>query len=153
MRALQNVINIGLPFFGVGIILSAMVTMGEFPWSQVALVVLGVVLIQLGVWRAAHRLMPRGRQYLSLRAEVDVFLGFIRQLNTAALMLKEDDSPANRLGFEIVQGRMRQAVTRMAELAGKTEAEIAAERKISAKPATSDRTEPSESPKQTVTVP
>ncbi len=153
MRRLRNVIDTCLPFVGIAVILSAMVSLRESPKLQIAVVGLGMVLIQLGIWRAAHRLMPNGRQYLSLRAEVDLFLGLVRQLNTAALTLKEDDSPANQLAFEIVQGRMKQAVPRMAELAGKTEAEIAAERKISAKPATSDRTEPSESPEQTVTVP
>lgn len=153
MRSLQNVINIGLPFVGIGIILSAMVTMREFPWIQVALVVLGTVSIQLGVWKAAHRLMPKGRQYLSLRAEVDQFVELIRQLNIAALAVKEDDSPQNRLDFDIVQGRMRQAVTRMAEVAGKTDAEIAAEKKISAKTDAPGHTEPSESPEQTVTIP
>ena len=153
MRRLRNIIDICLPFVGIAVILSAMVLLRESLELQIAVVGLGMVLIQLGIWKAAHRLMPSGRQYLALRAEVDVFLGYIRQLNTAALALKEDDSPANQLAFEIVQGRMKQAVPRMAELAGKTDAEIAAEREISAKPGTPDRTAPSESPEETVTVP
>ena len=153
MRALRNVIDISLPFVGVGVIVGAMVTMRESLWSQVALVGLGVLLIQLGIWKTAHQLMPNGRQYLTLRAEVDQFVGFIRELNTAALAVREDDSPQNRLAFEIVQGRMRQAVARMAAVAGKTDAEIAAERKISAKTDASGQTEPSESPEQTVTIP
>ena len=92
-------------------------------------------------------------QDLDHRAEVDQFVGLIRQLNTAALVVKEDDSPQNRLDFDIVQGRMKQSVQLMAEVAGKTDDEIDAEKKISAKTDAPGQTEPAESPEQTVTIP
>ena len=145
MRTLRNIIDTCLPFVGIAVILTAMVSLRESPRLQIALVGLGMVLIELGVWKAAHQLMPSGRRYLALRAEGDLFMGLIRDLNTAALVVKEDDSAENRLAFEKVRGEMHQAVERMADVAGKTDAEIAAEREISGEAVASGRTEPSAS--------
>ena len=153
MRTLRNVIDISLPFVGIAVILGAMVLLRESPRLQIALVGLGMVLIELGVWKAAHRLLPNGRCYLALRVEGAQFLGLVRQLNTAALAVKEDDSPENHLAFENVRDEMRQAVERMADVAGKTDAEIAADSQISGKAGTPGRAEPSESLEGTVTVP
>ena len=153
MRALRNVIDIGLPFIGVAIILGAMISMRESPRSQVALVGLGMVLIQLGVWKTAHRILPDRRRFLALRNEVDQFMKLVRQLNKVGLAVKEDNSPENRLALENVQATMQQSVQHMAEVAGKTDAEIAAERQSSARASAPVGTEPSKSPEDPVTVP
>ena len=92
---------------------------------QLAIVGLGMVVLELGVWKAAHRILPTGRRYLALRAENDLFVQLVRQLNTAALAKKQNDSQAHKQVFEEVRDAMRQSVERMAEVAGKTNAELA----------------------------
>ncbi len=142
MRTLRNIIDISFPFVGIAVIMGAMVFVRESPRLQIAFVGLGMVLIELGVWKAAHRILPNKRRYLALRVEGDLFIGLLRQLNTAARAVKEDDSPENCLAFENVRDEMRQAVERMASVAGKTDAEIAADSQISGKAGAPGRTEP-----------
>ena len=69
--------------------------------------------------------MPTGRRYLALRAESDLFLQLVRQLNTAALAVKQNGSGAHEHAFQEVRNAMRQSVERMAEVAGKTNDELA----------------------------
>lgn len=52
---------------------------------QAAIVVLGLLLIVLGVWRQASRVLPDRRIYGKLRAEVDRFLEIVSELNTHAV--------------------------------------------------------------------
>ncbi len=127
MRTLRKVIDIGLPLLGVAVILSAVLVVKDNLRIQIALVGLGMVLIEVGVWKAAHKLLPDDRKYLALRTEGDLFVKLIRQLNAAALAMKESDSPEYRQAFEEVRDAMQQAVERMADVAGKTNAELASE--------------------------
>jgi hypothetical protein len=126
LRLLRQSLDTGLPILGVVIILSAVLFVPELR-SQVALVVLGMLLMEVGVWKLAHHVLPSERQYLALRCETDLFLTLVRQLNAAALMVKAHDSPAHRQAFEEVHHAMQEAVERLVAVAGKTEAELAAE--------------------------
>ncbi len=125
MRTLRKTIDIGLPLVGVAVILAAVLFVRDDLRIQLAIVGLGMVVLELGVWKAAHRILPTGRRYLALRAESDLFVQLVRQLNTAALAKKQNDSQAHKQVFEEVRDAMRQSVERMAEVAGKTNAELA----------------------------
>ncbi|MEE9595514.1 MAG: hypothetical protein V3V96_01935 [Acidiferrobacterales bacterium] len=120
MRTLRKSIDIGLPLLGVAVILVAVLFARGDLRLQLAIVGVGMVLLELGVWKAAHRILPTGRRYLALRVESDLFMQLVRQLNTAALAKKQNGSQA----FEEVRDAMRQSVERMAEVAGKTNAEL-----------------------------
>ncbi len=85
MRLLRQLVDISLPLLGVAIILGSVLFVREALTTQIAFVGLGMVLIELGVWKAAHRLLPSERKYNALRAEGDRFLGLMRKLNQAAL--------------------------------------------------------------------
>lgn len=124
MRALRKSIDIGLPLVGVAIILAAVLFVRDDLRIQLAIIGLGMVVLELGVWKAAHRVLPTGRRYLALRAESDLFLQLVRQLNTAALARKQSNSQAHRQAFGEVQDAMRQSVERMGEVAGKTDTEL-----------------------------
>jgi hypothetical protein len=126
LRILRQVLDPGLLALGVVVILSAVFFVRELR-GQVAIVLLGILLIEVGVWKLAHPLLPSERRYLALRCEVDLFVTLVRQLNTAALMVKANDSPAHRHEFEEVQQAMRQTVERIFAVAGKTDAELASE--------------------------
>ena len=112
---------------GILIILGAVLFSQELR-TQILVTTCGIVLMEVGVWRLAQRLLPSERQYNALRAEVDRFLQLVRHLNTAALARKAHDTPETHQAFAQVYQEMQQAVARMATLAGKTDAELAAEK-------------------------
>ena len=112
---------------GMLVILGA-VLFGQELRTQIVVTTFGMVLMEVGVWRLAQRLLPSERQYLALRAEVDRFLWLVRHLNAAALARKAHDAPETHQAFAHVYQEMQYAVARMAMLAGKTDAELAAEK-------------------------
>ncbi len=125
LRTLRKTIDIGLPLVGVAVILASVLFVRDDLRIQLAIVGLGMVVLELGVWKAAHRILPTKRRYLGLRAETDAFVQLVRQLNTAALAVKQNDSQSHKQAFEEVRDAMRQSVERMAAVAGKTNAELA----------------------------
>jgi hypothetical protein len=112
---------------GILVILGAVLFSQELR-TQIMITTCGIVLMEVGVWRLAQRLLPSERQYNALRAEVDRFLQLVRHLNTVALARKAHDAPETHQAFTQVYQEMQQAVARMATLAGKTDAELAAEK-------------------------
>jgi len=130
LRTLRKVIDISLPFAGVAVVLAAVLFIRDDLRMQIAVVGLGMLLIEVGVWKGAHRLLPSERKYLALRTEGDLFMKLLRQLNAAALVLRENESPERHQAFEEVRDAMRQAVERMAHVAGKTDAELASEQEV-----------------------
>jgi len=112
---------------GILVILGAVLFSQELR-TQILVTTCGIVLMEVGVWRLAQRLLPSERQYHALRVEVDRFLQLVRHLNTAALARKAHDAPETHQAFAQVYQEMQQAVARMATLAGKTDAELAAEK-------------------------
>jgi hypothetical protein len=104
------------------------VLFGQELRTQIVVTTLGMVLMEVGVWRLAQRLLPSERQYLALRAEVDRFLQLVRHLNAAALARKAHDTPETHQAFAHVYQEMQHAVAQMAMLGGKTDAELAAEK-------------------------
>lgn len=132
MRILRKFIDIAVPLTGVGVILGAVLFLRGDLRVQIAVVGLGMLLIEVGVWKIPHQLLPTGRRYLALRTEVDQFLHLVRQLNTAAVALRKDDSPEHRRVLQEVPDAMRQTVERMVHVAGKTADELATEREVPA---------------------
>ena len=112
---------------GILVILGA-VLFGQELHTQIVVTTCGIVLMEVGVWRLAQRLLPSERQYHALRAEVDRFLQLVRHLNAAALARKAHDTPETHQAFAHVYQEMQQAVAQMAMLAGKTDAELAVEK-------------------------
>ncbi len=126
----RHAIDTGLPFVGVLVILSAVLFVRGLR-VQTPIVVLGILMLEAGIWKLAHQLLPSERTYLALRCEGDQFLGLLRQLNTAALAVQERDTPENHQAFGEVRDAMHQAVERMADVAGKTDAELADTQEVS----------------------
>ncbi len=84
----------------------------------IAVVAIGIFSLLMGVWYAAHPYFKSEWRYLRLRAEVDGFMGLVRQLNAAACAGQP----------ERVQGltaEMHESVERMRDLAGKEDAPVA----------------------------
>jgi hypothetical protein len=91
------------------------------------MVAFGLFLVALSIWKWAQQAFPSERRYHSLRGEVDQFLDLVRQFNTAVLAAQTTDSAEKQQEFEDLRLAMQQAVERMVEVAGKTDAELAEE--------------------------
>ncbi len=128
MRTLRSIIDNALPFVGVLVILGAMLILRDDLRIQIAVVGAGMLMIELGVWQFGHKVLPNERKYAALRAELDQFIELVRELNAAALAVKQHDSPQTRQALQHVQQAMQQVVGRMAAVAGKTNIELASER-------------------------
>ena len=123
-RTLRQALDTSLPILGIVVILSAVLCMQEFR-GHVALVVLGILLIEVGVWKLAHQVLPTERTSLALRGEVELFLTLGRPLHAAALRGKTHDAPEPRQACEEVHQSLRQTVERIIQGAGKTDADLA----------------------------
>ncbi len=116
-RKLRNVIRIGLPILGMLIIFVSVLT--QYPenlQAQLAVMVIGVLLLEAGVWDLAPKILPDERCYIGLRNELDHMIELTRALNGAAIAA--GDTRANDETFRDALARMHTSVDRMAELAG-----------------------------------
>ncbi len=90
MRKLRHVIDRIVTYGGVVVVLSTIVV-AEASWAQVVLVLLGLLLVQLGIWKIASRSFPNRRTNQRLRDEVDQLLASVREL----YRLANDNQRAN----------------------------------------------------------
>ena len=90
MRRLRQVIDRFVVYGGVIVVLSAIVV-ADTSQAQMVLVLLGLLLVQLGIWRIASRLLPGTRTNQQLRDEMDQFLASVREL----YRLANDNQSAN----------------------------------------------------------
>jgi hypothetical protein len=123
LRHLRKGFDIGLPLIGVMIILGAVLFLRGIR-IQIAVVMVGIVLIEAGVWKIAHQLLPNDRRYHTLRYEIDAFIALSRDLNEAALAAKVEDTPENQRAFDEIREAMHRAVDQISDVAGKTEKEL-----------------------------
>ena len=106
-----------LAFVGMAIIFFGVVTSDD-PQTQLALIIVGILLIQGGLWTFAQRVVGPRREFLALRSEVVDFLGLVRNLNDASLEdgAAEEAADAER---QRILTEMHARIDRMAEAAGK----------------------------------
>jgi hypothetical protein len=120
-------VQTGLPGIGMVVVLGAVFFVREnFP-LQLAMVAFGLFLVAGSIWKGTEQVLPSERHSHALRVEVNQFLELVEQLNTAALAAKIADSATEQLEFIDIRRAMQQAVERMVEVAGKTDAELAEE--------------------------
>ena len=122
MRVIRRLIQAGLPLLGTVLILAAVLLLVELR-LQLFVVLIGILLLQAGVWQLAQSFLPNQRKYKPLREEVDRFVNLVRRLNGQALRLQAADSPELREEVAQTRDAMLQSVDRMLALAGKTESE------------------------------
>jgi len=88
------------------------------PRLQIWVVLAGVLILEAGVWRLAARLLPSTRRYLSLRAEVEGFMGLVPELNEAAVE-RDGGADGGEERFLEALSLMHDSVDRMGEVASK----------------------------------
>ena len=112
MRLLRKILDIGLPLTGVVVILSTVLFIQEIR-LQIAIVLIGIIFIEAGVWKLAHQLLPNDRQYNHLRNEIDNFVSLCRQLNSTAIALKSNDSSQNQESFDLLRNELQVSLDRI----------------------------------------
>ncbi len=83
MRRLRDVIDRLVIYTGVVLVLGMMLFTEASVW-QTLLVLFGLLLVQLGVWRVASVLMSNMRRNQPLRDEVDQFIKLVREIYRVA---------------------------------------------------------------------
>lgn len=117
-RNLRRSIDIALTGLGIGIIFSAVILRGSLDiTAQLPLALVGVLLMEAGVWGLSTKLFPNERRYSKLRDEGDSMIQLIRELNDAAIAQSKGQEDAKR--FQSTLQQMHDSVIRMSELAGK----------------------------------
>lgn len=74
-------IDKGTALAGVLLVITQLLLLAYSP-IHVAVVVLGVLMIYVGIWRLTSHMLPNRRIYMPLRGEVDEFIRLVRRLNT-----------------------------------------------------------------------
>ena len=111
MRKFRRILDIGLPILGI------LVVFGAVLWPvislrlqlQVLVVLVGILMIEAGVWKLTSPFLPSERKYNALRSEVDRFIDLVRALNSAALESEDNWPPIynwSRLREKVVQLRI-----------------------------------------------
>lgn len=125
MRNLRKTMAIALPILGTALVFAAILVpaLATNLQLQIAVVLVGILIIEAGVWKLTAKILPNERKYLALRAEVDSFISRIRTLNAQGMRLRENDTEENREALRETVAALHESVDRMAEVAGR-EAEI-----------------------------
>ncbi len=99
MQRLRNVIDRFVTYTGVLLVLVTVI-FTEASSTQILWVVVGLLTLQVGMWRGASRLLPTARRNHALRDQVDQFIKLVREMYRVA---NAKETPA----FETVAEKLR----------------------------------------------
>ena len=115
-RAIRRSIDIVLTIIGIVIIFSSAIMSDSLQVPiQIVMALIGVLMMEIGVWGMSSRFLPSERRYLELRSEGDQMIDLIRELNAAAIA--KDRGEEDVMRFQNTLALMHESVKRMAELA------------------------------------
>jgi hypothetical protein len=121
MRKLRRFSQVLLTTVGSGIILYAVFAIPTL-YNRVLVAVLGLLLVEAGIWELTRSLFPDDREFRPLRDETEYFLALVRRLNTASL--RPWDVPAAQIEIDRLHQDMHHSVDRMRRLAGMSEDDL-----------------------------
>lgn len=123
MRKLRKFLAMGLPILGTILVFAAILvpSIALNLQLQIVVVLIGLLIIEAGVWRLTAKILPNERKFLALRAEVDGFIDRIRVLNAHGVNLRREDTDTAREAFRETLDALHAAVDRMAEVAGRVD--------------------------------
>ena len=121
MRNLRRTVSASISVLGAVLIFLAILLpdLSVDLTRQIPVVLVGLLLIEAGVWKLTQKILPSTRKYLALRAEVDLFMAQMRALNARAIQLKSNGSDEDHAAFQESLETLHASVDRMAEVAGK----------------------------------
>lgn len=121
MRTIRKAVELGTPIVGMITVFAAVLLIPPANLQvQLVTVLIGVLLIEAGVWGLTKPFLPNERQFLSLREEVDDFIDLVRLLNKAAVDRRIHTEIAEGANgtFEEALADLHSSVRRMGQLAG-----------------------------------
>ena len=96
-RNIRRSTDVGLTGLGIGIIFTAVILSPSLPVQmQLPIALVGVLLMEVGVWGLPSMVFPNERRYIELRQEGDSIIQLIRQLNAAAVARDQDEDVEDR---------------------------------------------------------
>ncbi|MFT6094090.1 MAG: hypothetical protein ACJA2Q_001992 [Pseudohongiellaceae bacterium] len=124
-KSIRRNIDLVLTAVGIAVVFSAIILGTSLDVrAQVPIALIGVLLMEAGIWGLSAKFVPNQRRYTSLRNEGDRMLDLIRELNSAAIAKEIGTEDAKR--FQITLEAMHNSVLKMSELAS-VEADNASE--------------------------
>ena len=115
-RNIRRSIDAGLTGLGIAVVFSSIILGSSLDIrAQLPIALIGVLLMEAGIWGLASRFVPNQRKYTKLRSEGDKMLDLIRELNAAAISKDRGDEDAKR--FQETLAAMHESVVRMSGLA------------------------------------
>lgn len=106
----------GLTAVGIAVVFSSIILGSSLDVRvQMPIALIGVLLMEAGIWGLSARFVPNQRKYTSLRDEGDKMLDLIRELNSAAIAKERGTEDAKR--FQQTLEAMHSSVLKMSELA------------------------------------
>lgn len=119
MRSVRRFTQLLLTLVGTGLALYAVLSI-EALYDRLLVAVLGLLLMQMGIWQLTATLLPNQREYRPLRKETDYFLSLLRRMNRAAVAA-EGGSRYAAAEVDRLHTELHHSVDRMHRLAGRTE--------------------------------
>lgn len=115
-RNIRRSYEVALTLTGVVIIFGSVLFAVEVGIQlQFMMVLVGVLLMEVGVWGLSSRLLPSTRKFKYLRDEGDRMIELIRALNAAAIARDRGEEDAKH--FQQTLAEMHESVVRMSEIA------------------------------------
>ncbi len=121
MSFARKLLHFGIPAAGALLAIVAALAIQDVV-VRVALVVVGVLLLQGGSGKLPYYLVHNERRFRQLRSELDEFLWLVRELNAAALDSRANPRAEDR--FEDLHTALQESLERMALYAGRTDEEL-----------------------------
>jgi hypothetical protein len=115
-RNIRRHIDAGLTGVGIAVVFSSIILGTSLDIrAQMPIALLGVLLMEAGIWGLASRFVPNQRKYTKLRGEGDNMLHLIRELNAAAIAKERGEEDSKR--FQETLAAMHDSVIKMSGLA------------------------------------
>jgi hypothetical protein len=124
MRSIRRFSQFLLTGLGAAIVVYAVSQVDPLR-DRVLFALLGLMIMEVGIWQVTAFLFPNERDYLPLRKETDYFLKLVRRMNRAAVAAERGSANAIE-EMDRVEQEMYHSVERMRNLAGQTEADVTA---------------------------
>ena len=124
MRRFRKLIDVSIPIIGAVVVFLAVLLIPDFNLQErLVTVLIGILMIEAGVWKLTSPFLPSERRFVELRKEVDGFILLVRDLNEAGLEARASDTSGSWLRVRGVMDAMHGSVEHMGELAGKAAGE------------------------------
>ena len=112
-RTLASYIPATTATLGITLVIGSVVLLyGPNDLRRLVFVTLGLVILVVGIWFAAHPFIKSSSHFMPLRREVEAFIDLVRLLNRQAQAGARED-------IESTRARMYEAVDRMVAESGK----------------------------------